>query len=407
MIKKILIITPILPFPIKGADQADRAEGMIQLKRLGFEVRVISKVAEWQSADFILGIEKEIGIKIIPVPYRYLKKNNPTIKNLLESAKISVNPFNWDGATREYSELTTQSVVANQIKEWQPNLIWCDYTYLWPIYRIAEKNNLPIITRSINFEPIHFLQEDGYGLFNIIKSLPKFISEYRIISHSSIIFTITPKEEKIYKILGGKNIYTLPLRSLPKLLKPDHQIRDIKPLEVIFMGSTYSVTHNKKALRFIMADLAPYILDKYPGQFNFNILGNKMPENYLGYIRGGLKYHGFVEDLNSFLSNMDIALAPSFLGAGMQQKIFEPLCRGIPTITSRRGIANYPFLDGIHIYFADSFQTFVDGLLKLREPNIRKKMSAASIELANKLFSQQVLDDIVTAAINQASVETE
>jgi len=39
---------------------------------------------------------------------------------------------------------------------------------LWPLYKIVKNSHTPIITRSINFEPLHFLEEDGYSFLNIL-----------------------------------------------------------------------------------------------------------------------------------------------------------------------------------------------------------------------------------------------
>jgi glycosyltransferase involved in cell wall biosynthesis len=102
-----------------------------------------------------------------------------------------------------------------------------------------------------------------------------------------------------------------------------------------------------------------------------------------------------VEDLDGFLSGMDIALIPSFFGAGMQQKIFEPLCRGIPTITSGRGLAGYSFEHKKEIWLADDLDGFVEGLLYLEDVTVRKNLSAAGLRKAEQIFSMESLDRIV------------
>lgn len=403
MRKKVLIITPRFPLPVLGACEQDRLAGMRQLKGLGFEVRVIAKVFSFQRREEIFHFSKSEGIPVDVVDYESEKVHN-IVKALFFYAKKILNPLYWDGAAYEYSHKETKKIVEKITDEWKPDFVWFDYTYLWPLYAIFQKRNIPIITRSLNFEPSHFLQEDGYTLVNSIKSLSKLMSEIITVEKSNAIFAITPKEEKIYKRLGAKNVYTLPLRGLPDLLRQKREIASKGTLDVFFVGSTYNVSHNKKALEFILKKLIPAIQRMLPGKFTFHIVGSKLPENLKKYFRDNVIYHGHVENLEKFLAKMDIAIVPSLFGAGMQQKIFEPLCRGIPTIASRRGMAGYPFKHNKHIFLADTLDQFPHLMLTLRDINIRKKLSENAIKLSEELFSNRVLNTTVLSAMESVRV---
>ena len=398
--KKILVITPSLPFPATGAEQADRAWGLIQLKNLGYNVKVIAKLVAWQSQDQVKETEKKIGIAIITVPYKFSNKTL-TFKDRVKKILLKIyNPFLLDGAALEYAEPEIKKILEKELATWQPDIVWFDYTYLWPLYGTVRKQKIPIITRSINYEPIHFLQEDGYTFFNLLKSAPKFFSEFLSSLKSDHIFAITPKEEKIYRKMN-KQVSTLPLRGLPYCLKKSHPISDKRILNVFFMGSTYNVSHNRKALEFILKEIAPFMHKNYPNQFLFYILGKKVPENCNQYFTDNVIYKGptYGEELEKFFTEMDVALIPSFFGAGMQQKIFEPLSRGIPTITSARGIADYPFKHKKEVYLAKNFEEFISCLLELKDFSIREKLSQKSIEASSLIFSQETLDKIIKQAL--------
>lgn len=400
--KKILVVTPSLPFPATGAEQADRAWGLIQLKNLGYNLKVIAKLVAWQTQEQVKEIEKKTGIAIITVPYKFSNKTL-TFKDKIKKILLKLsNPFLLDGAALEYAEPEIKKILKKELSTWQPDAVWFDYTYLWPLYGIVRKQKIPIITRSINYEPIHFLQEDGYTPFNLLKSAPKFFSEFLSSVKSNHVFAITPKEENIYKKMN-RQVSVLPLRGLPYCLKKNHPIRDKKTMNVFFMGSTYNVSHNRRALEFILKEIAPFMHKNYPNQFTFYILGKKVPENYNSCFTNDVIYKGPVygEELEKFLTEMDIAIIPSFFGAGMQQKIFEPLTRGIPTITSARGIADYPFKDRVHVYFANSKTDYINCLLELKDQSKREKLSKESIKLASELFSQKTIDQIMQSVINK------
>jgi len=401
--KKIIIVTPRFPFPPKGACDDDRSEGILWFLRDGFDVVVITKVQNQDKADESVRIGKEIGVPIFPVIYRADRGDESFIKRLFLRMK---NPLFIDGAAFEYSDPEIKNIFQEKMSSFKPDYVYFDYTYLWPLYKIVKKNHIPIITRSINFEPVHFLEEDGYSFFNIFKFLFKCISEILTVCRSDFLFSITPKEEKIYKYLGAKNIANLPLRGLHKYIGKGPEILPKEKLNVFFAGSTYNVSHNMAALEFIIKKIASKIENQMPGKFVFNITGAKMPDNMKQFFSDKIIYHGYVNNMDEFVKNMDIALIPSLFGAGMQQKIFEPLCRGIPTITSERGIAGYPFKDEKHLLYADTVEEYVEALKKIAEFDVRKIIAKNSIDLCRSIFSQDLINFIIRRGIKDIEKNT-
>ena len=399
--KKILLVTPRSPFSKSGACEQDRACGVEQFLRLGYDVMVITKIFP-SDMIHLKEARNRLGIKIIPISYK-LSKNLPFIERLKRYIKRIINPFNWDGAAYEYKDKEIQKVFIKELDEFKPDVVFFDYTYLWPLYRHAKKRGIPIVTRSINFEPIHFLQEDGISFFNLIKFFSKLISEFITARKSNLIFSITPKEEKIYKILGTASVANLPLRGLPSCLRKEKEIKDNKKIHIFFMGSTYNVTHNSEALEFLIKKVAPVVESSISSKFIFHILGAKMPRRLEKYLSVNIVYEGYVDNLDMFLEDMDIAVVPSLFGAGMQQKIFEPICRGIPTVVSKRGIAGYPFKSGVHVLPAENAEDFVDNILKLTDAGLRKTLSGNSIKLCHEIFSNEKIDNIVRQGIERIS----
>ncbi|PIT93574.1 hypothetical protein COU00_03600 [Candidatus Falkowbacteria bacterium CG10_big_fil_rev_8_21_14_0_10_43_11] len=398
--KKILIVTPRFPLPAKGACEQDRLAGMLQLKNLGCEVMGISKIFSWQDQSSIQAFAQKNGIVVQTAPYQ--TEAQKTLKQkLFFYGRRLINPLFWDGAAYEYSHRGIKEMLAEVIAEYRPDLVWFDYTYLWPLYGLTKKRGIPIITRSLNFEPSHFIQEDGWSIINFFKAIAKCASEYLMAKDSNVIFSITPQEEKIYNRFFSKRATNLPLRGLPKLIKAEREISDKKILDVFFMGSTYNVVHNRRALELVIKYIAPLAEKIAPNRFIFHVSGGKFPAKYRCYLNGKIIYHGYVADLDEFLAKMDIALIPSIFGAGMQQKIFEPLVRGIPLITSRRGIAVYPFNHAEHLLFAGSAEDFVKCLLKMQAVELRRILSLNAIRLSQKLFSQEALDAIIINQLNK------
>lgn len=398
--KKILIVMPRFPYPVTGACEQDRAEGLNIFLELGYEIRVITKVSPREEVK-VEEVSKKLGIKIFPISYKF-SKNLSFGKRFFKNLKRIMNPLFWDGASYEYRDKEIVGVFKRELDEFKPDAVWVEYTTLWPLYKYAKRKNIPIVTRSINFEAFHFLDEDGFGLINLFKFISKFFGEIMTIKKSDHLLAITPKEECIYKKYGAKNTSVLPLRALHKFLSTEKKIKDKEKLNVFFMGSTYNVSHNKKALEEVVKNIIPLVNEAYPNKFSFHITGAKLPKDFEKLFSSNTIYHGFVPDRDIFFEDMDIALTPSLFGAGMQQKIFEPLARGIPTITSPRGLAVYPFKDGEHLLLAENTKDFVKALGELRDFNKRKEISTKARILSKELFSEKKIKGIISNSLNIA-----
>ena len=400
--KKILVVTPRFPFDLSGACEQDRSYGVRRLVEMGYEVKVIVKV--WpKHLECIQEAQDFSGAEIIPILYTQYQDLSDSDKKKRKIKRFT-NPLYIDGACFEYTEEKINRKMEEVLDKWKPDLVWFDYTYLWPLYSSVQKRKIPIITRSINFEPIHFLEEDRYKLLNFIKFIPKVLSEIITVFKTDHMFSITPKEAKIYKFIGGfGKVSNLPLRGLPYKLRDNFEVRDKKTLDLFFMGSTYNVTHNREALKFIVKDLATHMNKEHEGMFRFNITGSKFPSDLEKYIDGvKIIYHGYVDKdkMDEFFNNMDIALTPSFMGAGMQQKIFEPISRGIPSVISDRTIAGYPLKDKVHYIGAKGVSGFADALVQLSDIKMRQSMSDHAKNKTKEIFSLEKIDFILKDVLN-------
>ncbi len=380
--KKILIVTPRSPFQGRGADEQDRLEGIKWFIKNGFEVRVITKVLP-SDLEHIEQARKELGIKITPVSYKFVGRKNMW--------KRLVNPKYWDGAAYEYFDTEIQEVLRREVEEFDPEIGWFDYTYLWPLYHLVKKAK--IITRSINFEPTHFLDEDGWTPLNLLRAVPKLLSEIISLHKSNWLFAITPKEEQVYKKLWSKSVSTLPLRDLPSRLEAKREYRDTSVLKLGYMSSTYSVSHNIDALLFLIQKVLPLLSKEVSERVEVHITGNRLPDSIREMLPQNVIYDGFVPSSVDFWTSMDIAVVPSLFGSGMQQKIFEPLALGVPTITSSRGLAGYLFIDGESVVCASSAKEFAQAIEELAtDSNKRRSLGEKARGVSLGLFDRNLLD---------------
>lgn len=400
--KKVLIITPRFPLPSVGACEQDRLEGIKQLKRMGYDVQVIGKIFDFQKRDEekINNFSKEFGVPVHLVPYDYCKKRSG-VEKIMYFARRLFWPLYWDGSVYEYANTVTRSKMEEVMNNFQPDIVWFDYTFMLPLYKIARKYGAKIITHSLIYDPKNVLEEDGRTWKNYISSAFKTFTDWRCIRMSDYMFAIAPDEMKMYRKLGAKKIAVLPLRKLYDYLGKNSEVRDRSPLNVFFIGSSYNIPHNLRFARFIIEEIAPIVHEKYPGKFKFFITGSKLPEDLQNKCADRVSYLGYVEDFAKFLSDMDVAFIPSLSGTGMQQKIFEPIARGFPVITAKHGLGEYPFECGKEILCAVTRDEFVEKLGEVLDINKRKSLSQNALAKSVQLFSREKSDSIINTAFSE------
>ena len=399
---RVLVTTPLLSVLPRGACEHDRVAGIQQLVRLGHDVRVFSFLAPWQKAGIERKVASYVGCPVEVVDYQ------PMPATSLEAvgrrlAAVLRRPGLLDGAALVYTRSEVVRRFDDVLRTWQPEVCWFDYTNLWPLLERGRRAGLATVMRSINYEPQHNLDERGRTLANHARYVGKYLGERASIRCADAFAAITPADRREYLRLGRSDCAVLPLRSLARLLRPARIPRQRTPLELFFFGSTYAVSHNRAALRFIVDEILPAVRRVAPGRFRFNLLGAKAPAELTGLQAEDLRLHGFVPDLDAFLEDMDAAVIPSLHGGGMQQKIFEPLCRGFPAILSSRGLAAFPVRDDEHALLASTADEFVAALLRLRDPGLRARLSAGASAFAIQHFNAETLDATVRTLLASAA----
>ncbi|EAP2446927.1 glycosyltransferase, partial [Salmonella enterica] len=115
---------------------------------------------------------------------------------------------------------------------------------------------------------------------------------------------------------------------------------DKKIINLAFWGNMSYYPNVKAAL--YLADLYS---DLEKGKYKLHIIGAQ-PNKKIQALnsRDGIIIHGYVENLNSLLFNMDLAVFPIFDGSGLQNKVLEAFALNIPVITTNIVLDSMPRL---------------------------------------------------------------
>lgn len=103
-----------------------------------------------------------------------------------------------------------------------------------------------------------------------------------------------------------------------------------------------------------------------------------------------VRYLGFVDDLPSVLKDT-VMIVPITIGSGIRMKILEAASMGVPFVTTSVGTEGIPVEDGIHCLIADTPESFLNAILKMKDAGLRMKVA----ENANRLVAEHFTLDVL------------
>lgn len=300
------------------------------------------------------------------------------------------------------SSFFLRNMIKDFVKSLNISLIWTDTQF----YDQLLPDNVPNVTRSVNFEPYHVLREDP-SFLRYLRYFSKMYSEKKILKQRTLL-SISPRDSVFYSRLARRNISVLPLRQLPFLI--DSAQRDsMRSFSsqfdfryFHFAGSNFDVKHNRDNLVILLNKIAPELMAQDSG-VKILVFGHRFPEDLI--CPPNVRYMHFRDDFHSIARLSMGAIVPSPGGAGMQSKIFEPLSMGVPLVADPLALAGYPFVVNHDFLDASSSPKLSHSLkLVLRNQIDISELTNSAMRKTEFLFNMEVtshmIREIVNAAIN-------
>ncbi|MFY0649830.1 MAG: glycosyltransferase [Methylophilaceae bacterium] len=245
-------------------------------------------------------------------------------------------------------------------------------------------------------------------VLKIIKSLSAFILIYEAKSFEMMekkylelfnyVLLISEKEKKIleYLISQTKNIDKNTIISIPHfsknlLCKSDYfEYKKPKIANSAFMVGNFKYPPSLRSFEVTVNEILPLILKKNR-TFELHIFGPGLDFKKYEHIKQ-IKYHGFVDDLKSEISNFCLNISFIPYGSGVKTKIVESMAWGKPVITNSIGAEGLNITNGIHMIIEDNLFTFSSKVNQLLyDHKMQEKLASEAFNLFLKNFSYQVV----------------
>ncbi|MEA5453388.1 glycosyltransferase family 4 protein [Sinomonas sp. JGH33] len=219
------------------------------------------------------------------------------------------------------------------------------------------------------------------------------------IAREAVVTALTGEAEaRRLEASSGSRVMALPMAVEPR--EPGDP-GNADPASAAFLG----VLHygpNIAALRFVRDELLPALRQRGI-DLKVTVIGQGGPEQREEFLRSGLSFTGYVDDLSEALRGHRMFISPILSGTGVKTKVLDSLSVGLPVVATPLGIAGIPVEDGRSALVADSAEELADHVAALHaDPELARTIGAAGRNVLIEHLSPATVDEGWHDALSEA-----
>lgn len=220
--------------------------------------------------------------------------------------------------------------------------------------------------------------------------------ELALIAASDLTWVVSPVEQSLLqRTLPGARIEVLSNIHSPRGAGPDFGSRR----DLVFVGG-YRHPPNVDAALWLIDDLYPRIRALRP-DIRLHLVGGDAPDSLRRRAeQPGIRFHGYVSDLEALLDTCRVTVAPLRYGAGVKGKINQSLALGLPVVASHCAVEGMHLQHEIDALVADDAAGFVEAVLRLYEDAaLWQRLVEGGLENTRRHFSPEAARAALRSAL--------
>ncbi|HVK51378.1 MAG TPA: glycosyltransferase [Pseudoxanthomonas sp.] len=157
--------------------------------------------------------------------------------------------------------------------------------------------------------------------------------------------------------------------------------------DLVFVGG-FQHLPNVDAMRWYLQSVHPLVHAQLP-EVLFHCIGDQPPADIRAFDgEHGVRVHGHVPDLDPYMDQVRVALAPLRFGAGVKGKINLSMAHGQPVVATPCAVEGMHLHDSEDVLVAESAEDFANAVVKLyRNEPLWSQLAMASRENVARHFS--------------------
>ena len=144
---------------------------------------------------------------------------------------------------------------------------------------------------------------------------------------------------------------------------------------------------NEDAAVYLTGEIFPALKRKFP-QLRLLIVGQEPTARIQALTSPDVVVTGFVDDIRKYYLQSTVAVSPVRFGAGVLNKILEPMALAVPVVSSSIGVEGLDLEDRKQIMIADTTEDFIKSVeLLLENPELRSSIAAHGRQVIRDRFA--------------------
>jgi glycosyltransferase involved in cell wall biosynthesis len=216
--------------------------------------------------------------------------------------------------------------------------------------------------------------------------------ELNVVASSDATIVVSPAEAaEVISALPGSQVH---------ILSNIHEVAGRGPRfaarkDIVFVGG-FRHLPNADGVRWFLSEVFPIVRSRLP-QVQFHCIGNGPPEDVLALASTpGVNIHGHVAELDPFMENVRLSIAPLRFGAGVKGKINMSLAHGQPVVATSVGVEGMHLRHDVDVLVADDPATFASCVVRLYEDeHLWNRLATNGLKNVEQHFSMTAARDVI------------
>jgi sugar transferase (PEP-CTERM/EpsH1 system associated) len=214
---------------------------------------------------------------------------------------------------------------------------------------------------------------------------------------------VSEVEAGLFREIGGKgrivavpNGVTFDLLRLPAHaeLKPDNKRsiqKSSRSIHILFVG-TMSYFPNADAVLYFAREIFPQIRSIFP-QAVFDIVGRLPPRSVRRLsATNGICVHGEVDEIQPFLVQADVSIAPMRISRGVPNKILEAMAVGVPVVATTEAVKGIRVSDEQELLLGDTAERFAAQVIRLlSDVELRTRITKRARQRVQEVYNWRTI----------------
>ncbi|HXL80263.1 MAG TPA: glycosyltransferase [Pyrinomonadaceae bacterium] len=251
-------------------------------------------------------------------------------------------------------------------------------------------------THFIRFQREHEISGDAYALAEAQRYRKL---ERRLAQASDLVWSASSEDKRVMESeVPGRKIEVVPTI---------HELRDggksfAERGDLLFIGN---LAHrpNEDAVLFFMREVYPRLRQTLPN-VRLDIIGDNPSPDIVACNSEMVRVRGYVPDVEPYLRERRVFVAPLRFGAGIKGKVGEAMAHSIPVVTTTIGAEGFGLTHGVDVMIADDPKSFAAAVEQLyTHQELWERVAHNSRLRIEEHFTPEVIAETINNSIREVS----